>query len=38
MFIQQLVDMTVVKTIVGVVLTISLIVFVALFGRLPVFR
>jgi hypothetical protein len=38
MFIQQLVGMDVVKTIIGVVLTISLIVFVALFGRLPIFR
>lgn len=38
MFIQELVGYDVAKTIIITIATISLVVFVALFGRLPVFR
>ncbi|KPI35060.1 Palmitoyltransferase swf1 [Cyphellophora attinorum] len=38
MLIQHLVDMSVIKTIIITILSISTVVFVALFGRLPAFR
>jgi hypothetical protein len=38
MLIQELVSYDVVKTLLAVIGAISLVVFVALFGRLPIFR